>query len=602
MPIRLRDSNAFVGRVRATTDVAASLAGTHVAPPSRAGAIAARLDELVPLFVGEFQPAPNRLGTIAVTLDNVTASEIGTSAAPPAPARTGTIAATLQGASAEISATSSAPAGAPTWWPNWPIMNATCVQGAGPAELPVDHAADMGLIIFQSNYQTTARCDARAVAMNGILAENPNVKFIEYRTPCVTYKVNPNTNSNEREFNRELIDDPVNGHPDWIVKRVDGTPCSTLFNPDTDYQTNITTVAPRNSLGEDYATAYWKKNFNAWTPEYRALLSGVFHDVFNQRPATLFNSAGTATITDADYDRDGVADGMTSFSANGGGTRWAAGGLNTKAKFEARFPGKFLIPNGARWDFDYFDGNGDPPLPLSTAPFYQQFEMALDESVHSGNLSLTATGTSYNSAGTAGSTGPFQRFFRAYHIFDKFLKADASVPSIGRAAYLFHAVGNNREPQANDIEFMRFISLSALQPGADRLWSLDELLLELGAPTASRSMGTLNESTLAFTIRTADQSVGVARFYWARFAKGIVVVRGDAPTIGTYPSADPAVTCTLPPPGTGKKWQRINSATYVNPITGRAMRGQNTALNSGADATTVALKPFHAMMLRLVNT
>jgi hypothetical protein len=81
------------------------------------------------------------------------------------------------------------------------------------------------------------------------------------------------------------------------------------------------------------------------------------------------------------------------------------------------------------------------------------------------------------------------------------------------------------------------------------------------------------------------------------------VLRLDNPAIAAWPSAaGAAVTCTLPAPGAGKKWQRFNAASYVNPITGRATRGQDTALNSGADLTTISLKPFHGALLRLVNT
>lgn len=510
-----------------------------------------------------------------------------------------------------------------SWFPNWPIMNATCVQGASPADadVPPDLAADKDLIIFTSFYPTAARMSARVNAMNLIRAQQDTskiqTKFFQYLTPCVTYKVLPNPIDNERSFNLQLILDPINGHPNWKVQRVNGGGyCETLFAPTTDHQTNITVNAGHNTLNEGYAEAYFKKYANAWTSAYQNLLSGVFHDVFNQRPAQMFVGNGSTAINDPDYSLDGVADPRANFNVSGpgnGGRQWALGGLNTKTKFEARFPGKYLIPNGARWDSDYFDGDGAPPLPLSASPFYRQFEMVLDESVHN-NLSFAPTSTGWNYAGSTATLGRLQAFYRAYHIFDNFLKLDSAAPSaLGHAVYWFHTAGIERTGNAADLLAHRFMSLAALlvdrggimvNQGAGMLSSLDETLVEIGLPLAARSMGTLDVSTLAFTIRNADVSSGIARFYLANFERAIIVVRGDAPTTGAYPSADAAVSCTLPAAGTGMKWQRLNANTYVNPTTDRATRGQDTVLNSGADVVgnSISLKPWHAQMIMRVQS
>jgi hypothetical protein len=133
------------------------------------------------------------------------------------------------------------------------------------------------------------------------------------------------------------------------------------------------------------------------------------------------------------------------------------------------------------------------------------------------------------------------------------------------------------------------MSIGALKP-----MPLDELFLDLGNPITNRSMGTLNETTLGWSLRTADFSNGVARFYWAEFERGLVVVRLDSPSVGAYPSADAAVSCTLPSAGAGKVWKSPDASTYVNPVIGRAMRGQDTTLNNGATRTTISLPPYHA--------
>jgi hypothetical protein len=140
-----------------------------------------------------------------------------------------------------------------------------------------------------------------------------------------------------------------------------------------------------------------------------------------------------------------------------------------------------------------------------------------------------------------------------------------------------------------------------INQATNQLTSLDETLIDLGNPLSARSMGTFTDPNdpSTFTIRAANFSSGVARFFWAEIEKAIVVVRGDSPTTGAYPSADAAVSCTLPSAGAGKKWQRFNSTTYVNARTGRRTRAQDMALNSGLDVVgnAISLKPWHAQIV-----
>lgn len=519
-----------------------------------------------------------------------------------------------------VSGTTTAPSGAGAgYWPNWPMMNVAIVQGAAlndTVRIPIAHAADRDVLAHQSFWITSTRMSQRVTAANNIRAAQDPAKMVtklyQYLTPNVTFKVAPASgDGGEREFSRQLIDDPTKGNVNWRVRRLSGAACETLFAPTTDNQVNVTKVAGLNSLGQTYAEAYWGKYDTNWSSAYKGITDGIFHDVVTQRPAAMTVNNGATPISDQDYDQDGVIDVLNAFgpSATGqGGRLWCEGELWTRDVFESLYPGKFILPNSARWAFDFFDNNPPPPLPLSGLPFYRKWNWSMAES-NNNNLSLTGTSTGYNSAAGAGQTGRLSAYFRTYAIQEKFLKPDSQIPAaLGKGCVVMHAVGPDRAPLAADYEYGRLISLLPLlveractgwTQSANRLVTLDETLVSLGNPKAVRSMGTLSESTLAFTMRAANFVAGTAQFWWAEFDNAIVIVRGDQPTPGAYPSADAAVNCTLPPAGAGMKWQRLNAATYVNPKTGRATKNQTPTLNSGADITSgqIALKPFHAVLL-----
>jgi hypothetical protein len=171
---------------------------------------------------------------------------------------------------------------------------------------------------------------------------------------------------------------------------------------------------------------------------------------------------------------------------------------------------------------------------------------------------------------------------------------------------------NRTTPNVNDFAYARFIcglamlverAAMCVQQTASLPLSLDETLIEWGNPLATRNMGTLDESDpgSALPLRTADITVSGNTIHYALFENGGWFVNTTSPSIGVYPSADAAVTFTLPTPPAGKKWKRFNCNTYENPTTGRSMRGQDPALNNGADVTTATLKRYHAIALELVD-
>lgn len=514
----------------------------------------------------------------------------------------------------EPSAPDAPPAGDPSeWWPNWPMMNCTVLQGSSATTIldasRYAELADKDVVVLQGFKPTPSRLASRCTAIDAIHAINPSVKFGQYIGAQQTQKVE--TPDSNLHVQYEFIASATEGHPNWYVHRV-GQPTSVVesyFNAAL-RMCNMARGAGLNSLGETYIqTLYrkWDALLDDPTSNLKSRLAAIFQDDYYARPPDMYRDNHAATVTDYDFNANGVADGRADFSsgANAGGRMWAEGNLDSKAAMESRFAGRLLIPNIGQTYVDYFDGEGMPPLPMTDHPFYHQYEVVFTEAVNN------PLGIDVNPAAYSFSPGAVSTLMRALAILDLWLKPDSQNTITGKGCIMVHANCVDRStPVQDDYTYARFISALALltergapcvQQQPDLPLSLDECLLELGTPAATRSMGSLNLSTRAFTQRVADFSSGIARFHWAVFEKGIVVVRTDVPTAGAYPSADSAVSCTLPTPPSGKKWQRINAATYVNPITGRAMRGQDTTLNSGADVTAISLKPYHAVFLRLVD-
>lgn len=501
-------------------------------------------------------------------------------------------------------------------FPNWPTMQVLDLQGNVALNLldPTQHPliADHEFFNIQGFNPTPARCATRVTNIPLVWAQQDTTKI---RTKIGLYMsfqqarkaiVDGNT---DVQFN--LINDPAEGNPNWWLRRVGGAQIEAPFNPTLFWMCTVGRGGGTNSLGETYAQAYWRKwkallNASDTAHNLGALLSFFFQDDTHARMQTPMSVGnGTTVVTDPDFEQNGIPENITDFSSatTAGCRKWCEGHLDSKAAMEANFPGRVWFSNSARFPTDYYDGNGTPPLPISTHPMYGKLHMGLQEDIGTAGLGLVDSGTVYNYNGG----GSFFHISRLLAIHQLMLCTDAQSPA-GRALVCVHINTIDRTPIAADYEYARLafaiallnercsvsLSISATKP-----LSLNEALLELGAPLATRSTGTLNESTALFVQRTADFSSGAAKFYWAEFTKGIVILRGDSPTVGVYPSADAAVVCPLPSAGPGKTWQRINES-YTNPRTDRSMRVQQPTLNDGSTVTSVSLKPYHAIVLRRV--
>lgn len=524
---------------------------------------------------------------------------------------------------AAVNVTTTVAQGGTSFWPAWPMMNTTCLQGDVTKNLldSTKHAllADKCLVIITNFGETPARILTRKQniqAVRAIRGQGRPPRFALYTGVQQTLKVWPQDSG--LDINAQIIASATEGNPNWYVHRVGdtGKPSAQWqtvepnFGQADNRQINMAVLkSGLNSLGENYVQALWR-NRRVLLADLMADLDGFFQDNFNARPPDMWVNSGASQVTDLDYNNDGIADTRADFTggSRAAGSWWADGHLESLAQMQAQFPGFLMIPNFGQAAVDYFDGDGDPPIPLSQHPFYQKFDCGLYESVY------LALGIAHDATGYTFAPGAVSTFLRNTYIVERFLRPDAQNTISGKGCILVHATCVNRTtPNSDDFTYARFITALAMlsermapcvQQTSSLPLSLDETLLDFGAPVATRTMGTLNEAAAGgptFTIRTADFSSGVARFYWAKFGKVLVLVRTDVPTTGVYPSADAAVACTLPAPPAGKKYQHFNAATYFNTNTGRSTRGQDTTLNNGADVgLSVSLKPYTAVFLLIV--
>lgn len=526
--------------------------------------------------------------------------------------------------STTASATTQAGAAPAAYFLNYPVMDIVVLQGSvvtglqDTAQYPffADHSA----VVIQNFNPTLARLADRVSRFQAILAlqvgQPLQTRFGLYTSYQQALK--DAANDGGTQINSRLIngtDNPAEGNPNWWLRRVNGAQIEAPFNPTLFWMINIARNGLRNALNETYAQALWRKWAQLLNPSDAAhnlfgMLSFVFEDDVHARMQTpMAIGNGTTTVTDPDFEQNGVGENILDFSAaaTAGSRKWCEGHIDSKAAFEAAWPGRLWFSNSSEFASDYTDGNGSPPLPMSGHPLYARLDWKLQESIDRYGLGFAAPSASAYSFNGGGGLLKACQFLA---INQCFLRPDAQSPA-GRNCVVAHLNTIDRVQVAADYELARFVLVLALlhervgvslSIGASKPLSLNEQLLEYGAPIGGvRSMGTLNESTAGFTQRTANFTSGVARFYWVETAKAIAILRGDSPTVGVYPSADAAVACTLPSPGAGYKWQRINE-TYTNPLTGRSMRVQQPTLNDGSDVgATVSLRPYHATVLRRVS-
>ncbi|HZT03699.1 MAG TPA: hypothetical protein VFA39_15670 [Steroidobacteraceae bacterium] len=508
-------------------------------------------------------------------------------------------------------------------FPNYPIMRSSVAVGnisSGILDASVrDYVGETDLVVFQWFYPTNARLSLRATGLDYIKNNYPGCNLVMYTIPSTALKTITTPQNNAMEIVTNLING-ANGKPYWYTRRTGGQQTEDAFDTTNYWSCNMATgVSGLNNLGERYDQAYWRSidtQFNAGTPaNFLDTYSpnALYVDNAEARLPAVYINNGATRVKDIDMDGNGVTDTPDDYSAasTAGGRFWAQGLLNFRASGKARFGANWdMIPNAARWAFDYEDTTflGAPPKPLNQHPFYGQWSGVLFEGfdrqfgIHSSDANKNYTVSSGGSCTTA---------YRRMAITDKMMGKDSD--SVWGRTFI---MGNGDAPDRSstiawtqdDYTFGRFMTVACLlvervsvclNVSHEKPLYVDELDVYLGPPLATRSMGSLNETTATFSLRSPDYTNGAAQFYWTKFQNGIVVARMDQPTAGVWPTADAAVTVQLPAPRAGKKWQYFDCVNYVNPKTGRKTRGQTPTLNSGRDYTagSLALKPFHAAIV-----
>lgn len=462
-----------------------------------------------------------------------------------------------------------------------------------------------------------------------VMYTNPGVQVksqatLSYSSANASYTPNGNYTIVQADILRSATDRNLN----WALVNAANVRLEHEFNPTLQWKMNeADLVAGTNSLGEKYSECFHRK----WeeyltTPDQRPYLHGFYRDVSPPMPQGVTVNLG-ATGSAPDYDNNGVNESITSnteivdasttaqYVLEGGAVMWRRGFLSWQDELHTRFPagahgaahpGYQYIWNAGRFYFDYSDsGSDDPPLPLSSNQWYGRVDSGIWEFFHN-TMGLKPSGSSlvYQFNGWSGA-------WRGIKTEQAYLRDSAAVPW-GYSFIALDVDGVNRASlSAGDYHYYRFYWACHLleenlacgvKVNKQVPLSLDECLFHLGAPLSTRSMGSLNEDTLDFSLRPADASVGSAAFYWAEFADALVVVRGDTTGVGAnavYPAGS-SVTCTLPTAGTGYHWETFNGSTYVSPEKGLQCRNNDPTWNDGATKTTTVMRCFQAQAFRRV--
>jgi hypothetical protein len=494
---------------------------------------------------------------------------------------------------------------------NYPIANFSCQQGdifqgvINTTWRAMSGEKD-GLIVQWYN-PNPSRTALRVAGLQWLDDNYPHQKRLLYVIPNETVFNYPSVpGSGANELVKELADDVTEGNSNWYCRRTNGDKVGANFSPLALAQMNMATNdAGLNSLGERFDQAFFRMVGEKFTA-IADLIHGYFIDNCNIRPPSFYlQGSATTTVTDCDFDDDGVAEvaNLYTSATNAGGRMWEEGVENMQDTVKDINPDHALACNASRWIYNYFDGLGTPPLPLSSRIMYGQWkDFLLYESINN-NIGIAKSTSAYSYNGG----GSMSLHFRRATGEELFLAPD-SESAFGRAFVLYHATTIDRTPVANDYEFARTIlGMALLMPRAapcvsiatTKPMALDELFVALGNPVRPRSMGVLNEATLAWTMRAPDYQVGTATFHWVEFEDGIGVLRTDSPTVGTWPSGS-EVVCPLPSAGTGKKWQ-MPGPSYTNPTTGFTFRNHSPTICDGTDVTSVSLRPYIFRLIRRVD-
>lgn len=463
---------------------------------------------------------------------------------------------------------------------------------------------------------------AEAAMLQRVRAIRAGVKILKYTDPRYWY--DDATVGSDSPFRETYAALNLNGPPAlWSAKNAAGQTLAHTWSPSNTNGVNWAVPATsRNAAGQTLQQAF-RAQFQAMTQWN--LYDGVFLDDSNIVPNSLA-VRGTSTEVNWSYLQNGSdANFRTDWAF---GDAWRAGIRALVDELRAMRSDYLLIINSdhSLWYLQYrapFDwsAGGRPPTPFASTAFGSLVDISGAENPFSARGFGVKSGSNYRLGGDWTQYGA--DLFLQFELYRQHARQASDSRMGAQIGFHIEQMGLSATAAATqtDIAYARACwALTKLVEGAGygncrnarQPFFLDETCIKLGAVVgAPRSMGTLNEpdsnsnAPCSFTVRTPDLATGAGRFWWAQFDNALVVWRGDnsnlTPGSSNFGDGVP-VTYTLPSAGAGKKWQRPNAATYVNPdYSDLAMQNQSPSLNSGADATTSSLLPLHGEVFLRVN-
>jgi hypothetical protein len=447
-----------------------------------------------------------------------------------------------------------------------------------------------------------------------------DIKLLRYTDPIYWYD-NSGPGSGSPYTEGWAVINLNNAPQAWSAKNAAGQVLAHQWSSsDTNGINWATTSTATNSLGQtlQQATRYQWQQFTPST-----LYDGVFLDDVSLNPTGLIIRGTQGNPNPAyvnwSYPQDGIDyDWLTDYTF---GNVYRA---NIAALFNEfrTISSSFVVSSNTNIGYWYgqyktaFDwsAGGRPPTPFSSTALYNSVDVGFIEE------SYRVYG--FGDVGSANNAGyrilgwfNLAEFYRGHELqYQNSRKASTNRMQRQMVLHDHKLKGSNTASETQtDYAYARacWAMIKLVEGGMYGLcrtsrqpFFLDETCIKLGAVVGGpRSMGALfqppteSNNPASFTLRAPNATNGSAQFYWAEFENALVVFRADI--TGLTPGSSifgqgASVSYTLPSAGTGRKWQRPNAATYVNPdYPDLAMVGQSTSFNNGADATTSSLLPLH---------
>jgi hypothetical protein len=498
-----------------------------------------------------------------------------------------------------------------TLFQNWPNGRGAYLQTPSSGSNGLDNSsvrpklARLDIYIQQLRYWMRGT-DATSLAAVKAIRNVPILAYFDPRfTPDTDLTSDPPGGATFNYTASQTAGAPAN----WRARNAAGELLAYMFTSQPAF-TPASQVSGTNTAGRTFIEEVWtllKNELQSGGGSNRLqYIDGIFIDDQNINDLK-FRRISDNSAALCDFDDDNVADDEANYTgATSGGQRLLAGIAYNITTARSIFGSNAIVMMNCDAPYQQLISSAQP-RPLSSTALAATQDIGLIENILVTNLGMSAAGVllSYYDLST---------FFQAVEQSNKLVRDDATSLMGKRATLLDQEFGTAEggTPTAAVLLAMRLIwGLGMLVEGAiyagdcggnKEPAELDECNLKLGNPVATRTMGTLNDTSnpSSFTVRAADITNGAGQVHYAEFANGLVVVRTDRTGLGEGSTLGDgsALSFTLPSAGAGFRWD-APASTYVHPdIPSYAFIGQDSTLNNGAtNVTSVSLKPLHVKAL-----